>query len=68
MRRDSAVTATAVLSLALAIGACTASFSLIDALILRPLPIREPDKLVRLTYQEDKANGVGAEIYDRLVK
>src|SRR5215471_12520169 len=35
------VTATAILSLALAIGACTAAYSLIDALILRPLPVRD---------------------------
>src|SRR5580693_4310437 len=35
------VTAAAILSLALAIGACTAAYSLIDALILRPLPVRD---------------------------
>ena len=34
--RNKTVTAAAVLSLSLAIGACTAAFSLIDALILRP--------------------------------
>jgi putative ABC transport system permease protein len=44
------VTATAILSLALAIGACTAAYSLIDALILRPLPVRDPAGLVYLTY------------------
>jgi len=49
LRRDAAVTATAVLSLALAIGACSAAFSLIDALILRPLPVRDPDRLVFLS-------------------
>lgn len=44
------VTATAMLSLALAIGACTTAYSLIDALILRPLPVRDPEGLVYLTY------------------
>ena len=39
----------AVLSLGLAIGACTAAFALIDALILRELPVRDPDRLVYLT-------------------
>ena len=43
LRKDAAVSVTAVLSLGLAIGACTSAFSLIDALILRQLPVREPD-------------------------
>jgi putative ABC transport system permease protein len=38
----------AVLSLALAIGACTAAFRLIDALFLRPLPVAEPERLYAL--------------------
>jgi putative ABC transport system permease protein len=45
-RRNKAVTAAAILSLSLAIGACTAAFSLIDALILRPLPVDDPKSLV----------------------
>ena len=35
----------AVLSLALAIGACTAAFRLIDALLLRPLPVAHAERL-----------------------
>src|SRR6476661_8293560 len=35
----------AILSLALAIGACTSAFRLIDALLLRPLPVADPDRL-----------------------
>ncbi len=41
-------TAVAVLSLALGIGANTAIFSLVDQLILRLLPIRDPGQLVIL--------------------
>jgi len=41
-------TLAAVLSLALAIGACTAAFRLIDALLLRPLPIAHPERLYDL--------------------
>jgi predicted permease len=43
--------AAAVLSLALAIGACTSAFRLIDALLLRPLPVAEPERLYGLVRQ-----------------
>jgi predicted permease len=38
----------AVASLGLAIGACTAAFALVDALIFRPLPIAAPHELINL--------------------
>ena len=38
-------TGAAVLSLGLAIGACTSAFRLIDAMLLRPLPISDPGRL-----------------------
>src|SRR4029077_14000951 len=50
-------TATAVLSLALGIGANTAIFSLIDALMLRWLPVRDPQELVQLKIQFPGAKG-----------
>jgi predicted permease len=40
--------AAAILSLALAIGACTGAFRLIDALLLRPLPVASPGRLYGL--------------------
>jgi putative ABC transport system permease protein len=40
------VTAVAILSLALGIGANTAIFSILDSLILRTLPVKEPQRLV----------------------
>jgi predicted permease len=41
----------AILSLAVAIGACTSAFRLIDALLLRPLPVANPERLYDLSRQ-----------------
>src|ERR1700727_2112681 len=45
LNKSRVTSAAAILSLALAIGACTAAFRLIDALLLRPLPIAHPERL-----------------------
>ena len=52
------VTAVALVSLALGIGANTAIFSVINALILRSLPVRDPQQLVAIsTLSPDEQNG-----------
>ncbi|HEV3220619.1 MAG TPA: ABC transporter permease [Candidatus Acidoferrales bacterium] len=48
LRRSPVVTAVAILSLALGIGANTAIFSLLNAVVLRMLPVQEPERLVRV--------------------
>ena len=51
MRRAPGYTAVAALSLALAIGANTAIFSLLDAVLLRQLPVAAPEQLVLIDGQ-----------------
>ena len=47
--RNPGFTFFAILSLALGIGANTAIFTLINALLLRDIPVRQPERLVRLS-------------------
>ena len=56
LRRSPLFSLVAILSLALGIGANTAIFTLIDQMLLRKLPVAEPERLVML-YQQGSHNG-----------
>ena len=54
LRATPIVTVVAALSLTLGIGANTAIFSLVNSLLLRPLPVKEPERLVMLSTGHDR--------------
>jgi|SRR5579863_907624 len=51
LRKTPLISSIALLSLALGIGANTAVFSLIDAVMLRMLPVQNPEQLVRIEFR-----------------
>ncbi len=54
--KNPAFTAVALLTLAIGIGANTAIFSFVDAILLRPLPFKEPERLV-MVFENHPVNG-----------
>jgi putative ABC transport system permease protein len=56
MRRTPLITTAVVLTVLLAIGANTTIFSVVNAVLLRPLPFREPGALVQVAEKNDKLN------------
>jgi len=56
LRKRKMTSAAAILSLGLALGACLSAFRVIDALLMRPLPVAAPERLYALVHQ-----GIGFE-------
>ena len=64
LKKKKITSAAAILSLALAIGACTSAFRLIDALLLRPLPVADPDRLYAVAFARESVPTARSRRYD----
>jgi putative ABC transport system permease protein len=64
MRRSPTFTAAVSLTVALTIAANTAIFSIVNAVILRPLPYANPNRIIQVAEKKDKANipNIGASV------
>lgn len=59
LRRNPGFAALAILILAFGIGANTAVFSVVNAVLLKPLPYRDPNRIVTLTNPSEASEAVG---------
>jgi len=64
LRRSPGFTTLAVLTFALAIGATTAVFSVVQAIVLRPLPYAEPDRLADVSHMTKEGRRLLTSLFD----
>ncbi|HEV2983146.1 MAG TPA: ADOP family duplicated permease [Vicinamibacterales bacterium] len=66
LRTTPVVSAVAILSLALGIGANTAIFSLVNSLLLRPLPVTDPQRLVMVSTEPGETEQYSHSVLDEI--
>ncbi len=62
LTRQPGFAATAILTLALGIGATTAIFSVVNAVVLRPMPFDQPDRIVVVTNRNLKTGNINTTV------
>jgi predicted permease len=67
LRRSPSVTVVVILTVALAIGATTTIYSLLNAIVLRTVSARDPDRLVAISATDLRANQAGSLYADTFV-
>ena len=63
LRKNPSFTAIAILTLALGVGANSAIFSVINSILLRPLPVKDPGQIALLYFQHGAARPAGGISY-----
>ncbi|MEM7048082.1 MAG: ABC transporter permease [Acidobacteriota bacterium] len=62
LRKTPVVTVAAILSLALGIGANTTIFTLVNAILLNPVPVERPDRIVSIMAVDQRDGGAGSQL------
>ena len=68
LRKDPVFTAVAICSMAMGIGATSAMFSFADAILLRPLPIAEPGRVVAINTAKSAPFGINTMVLPGLCR
>src|SRR5687768_8044033 len=62
LRRERAFSIVAILTLAIALGATSAIFTVVNAILLRPLPYAEPEELLKVRMRNIRTGDMGDQI------
>ena len=68
LRKDPVFTAVAICSMAMGIGATSAMFSFADAILLRPLPVAEPGRVVAINTAKSAPFGINTMVLPGLCR